>query len=62
MTPDVSAQSSAHERYTFAVETHELALSLYDYIFPPWRWREWHRRYREVKRRVKVSRAARGAA
>jgi hypothetical protein len=32
-----------------AVENHALALSMWDYVFPPWRWRQWSRLNKQVK-------------
>ena len=56
MTPLEVAQA----RYVYARETHRLALELWDYIFPPWRWPEWNRRAREVRRRSAALRGTKG--
>ena len=44
---------NACERHAYAVETHRRAEELWDYCFLPWRWPEWLRRYRNVKRRMR---------
>lgn len=48
--------SNLDERLAYAEESHRLALELWDYVFPPWRWIGWHRRYRVVCRRVETFR------
>lgn len=44
--------NSPDARLAYAQETHRLALELWDYIFPPWRWPEWFRRRRVIRARI----------
>lgn len=46
--------TTPHGRHEYALETHQLALELWDYIFPPWRWREWSRRRRVLHKRMRT--------
>jgi hypothetical protein len=57
---DVTANDSPRTLYEYAIENHRMANDLYDLIFPPWRWLKWWRAYREVMRRVRVLKEARG--
>lgn len=56
--PVIPCPSDIHERVKYAEESHRMALDLYDYVFPPWRWARWFRQYREIKRRVAANRSA----
>lgn len=54
---DITTASSWYEINEYARDNHRRALELYDYIFPPWRWLEWWRRAKEVRRRLELTRS-----
>jgi hypothetical protein len=51
---DATASESSRALHEYAIESHRMALDLFDLIFPPWRWLKWWRGYREVQRRRRV--------
>lgn len=50
------------ETARLARENQDRAMSLYDYIFPPWRWRKWWRIHREVERGIAETQRRRAVA
>ena len=58
-TATVDSAVNEYARLRYAYETHDMAMSMFGMLWP-WKWAEWFRTYREVKRRLRYLSASRG--